>query len=579
MATIASLAVKLTANSVEFSKGMARTEADIKALEQGAKMVYEQVRTPIEKYRASVKVLKEMKQKGLITTKDYNRALKNEKEELKSATKGHMSFFGVLKGGVGIVAGLATTIAGFAAANYRGVIQTGKFARTIGGTTEGITALRHQMVQLGGDSGDADKGLESLSAAIDEARSGSVGMQKQFQKLGLNIDELANMPVDAAFAKVAEAISAEGDAAKRAATATGIFRDGAASVLPVLAAGKKSADAAKDATEKLGTSFSGIKAGQVEDAAIAFGNLKQIAVGFGQQVAIAVAPYVKALAEELWGLGAKAAPMGKMVMTAMEWIAKSVAYAAEAWRYMKIAVKGVQLAFIAFGLGASTILEGIFWLLGKLPDKMGGSFFRGIKGSLQNINKGLSDTGKEIAKELKEEWNAPSQVDAVNNFFANVRNKAEGAAKATEKLKSAGGSVAIASRNAQLFAAGVKTIEEVQTPLEKFTSTMSSLDRQLQAGAISWDTYARAAYKAVQELEKAHELNQLNAPAAATRFSAEARSAEVRGEREREIQRESPQQRLERIANQSLDIEKKTLEVQKALAKELMKRRTTEVNF
>ena len=93
-------------------------------------------------------------------------------------------------------------------------------AEALGATASGLVALR---TAAGKETEALDTGLAKLSRDIGSAIDGSEEAEKAFNKLGLSSKELAAVPLDDAFIKVAAAIEKLPTAYQKASAAREIF--------------------------------------------------------------------------------------------------------------------------------------------------------------------------------------------------------------------------------------------------------------------------------------------------------------------------------------------------------------------
>jgi len=123
---------------------------------------------------------------------------------------------------------------------------------------------------------------------------------------------------------------------------------------------------------------------------------------------------------------------------------------------------------------------------------------------------------------------------AVNKSLDESQKKAKDAAKAKGELTKALDAVkestaAVTVATDEMLSKGAQITESMRTPIEQFSVQMDDLDKLLEVGAISWQTYGRAVKKAQNELnppgepKKAPEARKVGALARGTvgAFSAE----------------------------------------------------------
>jgi hypothetical protein len=152
-------------------------------------------------------------------------------------------------------------------------------------------------------------------------------------------------------------------------------------------------------------------------------------------------------------------------------------------------------------------------------------------------------------------------------LFQAAKDRAKQFNEKNRQKKTAKGALDIAGRDKGLFGDAMNVFNEVKTPLQTFQEKMKKIKAMADAGAISWETYAKAAAGAVAELEKAHRLAELQAPESLTKDSSAAKSAEIRGMNLDTLRnKESPEERIARILKEAKEIEAKQLEQQKKIA-------------
>src|SRR6185312_2010754 len=105
-----------------------------------------------------------------------------------------------------------------------------------------------------------------------------------------------------------------------------------------------------------------------------------------------------------------------------------------------------------------------------------------------------------------------------------------------------------------------------KTPVDHFRDKLKEMNLFLQ-GTGNLDAYSRGVGKLVNELEKAHQLSEIKLPSALQGGTAAATSAINQAEalNNRKL-REKPEDRVRRIMEQSVEIERQQLEYQRKIA-------------
>jgi len=162
-----------------------------------------------------------------------------------------------------------------------------KMAERTGWAVEELSALAYIAKMSGSDLTTVEAASKKLSKAIIDASDGMQTYVREFQRLGLSVDDLLKMSPEQQFWTVAEAVAALGDAALRSSTAQELFGRSGTDLLPILANGStgvaelrerfktlayqwtdesvQAAAAFQDAFEELGTAMDSVKFTLVEE--------------------------------------------------------------------------------------------------------------------------------------------------------------------------------------------------------------------------------------------------------------------------------------------------------------------------
>ncbi len=462
-------------------------------------------------------------------------------------------------------------VAAFAKKALESAAAVTKLARSVNSSVAGLAALQYQIKSLGGNQEDAAKGLGKLNEVLGEFGPEGEQARGMINRLGLSFEQLSKLSSDKAFAAIAEKIGKIEDPAQRAAAATAIFGDQAAALLPALTQGSKGLTAAQKAAEMLGLAMSDLDASRIEDANNKLGLMGDAVKGITAQFAVQLAPWILKTAEEISKLGVTGQSVGKVMATAFRYVAKAIAFVGEyVHKQWILNVSNIQIAFTAMVQKIAEGLRELMKLAAKLPDRLGGKMFGGLAEEADRIAGAAKETVNSLTQEALAAWDNSNYTEKVDAFFDNIVSGADAAGKAMESMntKLANGALPIAQRFKKLFGGQANAvIQEVQTPLEKYQQKLAQIKAMFAANAISADQFARATAKAVEELDKAHGLSEVKLPGGLKRESSEAMSAINQQDAFLNLKlRETPQQRIERIQQQSLEIEKQQLEYAKRIA-------------
>ena len=228
------LAAKLSASSSGFAGGLA--EATRALIETGASAdtVAKMVQGAGSRMQGSVNATAKASNNLSATLADG--ASKTAKANEKSSGS-----WDVLKIAAGIK--LAKTLDAaqdkFVLGVYSQIAGTIQLADSFGVSTEAIVAFTKQAKLLNIEASVVESGLSALNRELGAVQFGSKEASLAFEKLGLNGKELAALPLDKAFLRVADSIGRITDPTKKAAMILGIFGDKSAAITPLLQSGSK----------------------------------------------------------------------------------------------------------------------------------------------------------------------------------------------------------------------------------------------------------------------------------------------------------------------------------------------------
>lgn len=141
-----------------------------------------------------------------------------------------------------LVAGAAAASAAFVAWSLsmtKSLDSTLKMAEQIGTTTEALTGLRYAAQQFSNVSDQTfDMSLRRMTRRIAEAAEGSGAAKNALQGLGLSATELASIPVEEQFLRVADAIKGASDQGTRLRSTMAIFDTEGMPLVSALAQGR-----------------------------------------------------------------------------------------------------------------------------------------------------------------------------------------------------------------------------------------------------------------------------------------------------------------------------------------------------
>jgi hypothetical protein len=341
--------------------------------------------------------------------------------------------------GLAAVAGAGLTAHGLKE-TAEAIDRTAKGADRLGITTEALIGLRHGANLAGMGVEEFDAALTTMTSNVGLAAMGQGKAGKALDELGFNFEALAKLDPEAQFKVIGDALSKVENPARRLALATRIFGDQGAAMINVVQGGIPAIEAMQREAEALGLTFSRVDAAKVEAANDALTRVSEVILGIGQDIVIALAPYVEAAANAFTDWATKGRSWGDIVVGAVEWVAAGIAklfdlldYGKIAWEMFKIAgayaLKGLLMPI-------HLLVQGITKLVDLAADYLPQSLVDAsnqAKAFNQGLFSGLDDQIAGAKKKIRDIWTGPSSADAVAKYFADVRAKAKAAAEAATK--------------------------------------------------------------------------------------------------------------------------------------------------
>lgn len=202
----------------------------------------------------------------------------------------------------------AKDIGQFAIDSLKGLDQTAEAAQQIGTTTEELTALRYAAQLTGSDMEALDPALRKMNDNLGNAAMSGGPVEKLLNRMGLSAKDLVKIDPGLAFEAIVKGFETLPTQADKASAAMDIFGKGGQAILNTLTAGADTISEFKDRAAKLGIVFDSKDVASISAANDAMDNMWFILKGLGNQIAVAVAPYVTELGKQLVVLAQNSGP-------------------------------------------------------------------------------------------------------------------------------------------------------------------------------------------------------------------------------------------------------------------------------
>ena len=195
-------------------------------------------------------------------------------------------------GGISVGALLA-----FAQSSADAADKLGKTADRLNIASEGLKKFQVAAENTGVATETANGLLETAQKRLGEAAAGGGAAAKTLNALGLNVKDLQKLKPDELFLKYGDAIGQLKDKNEQVAAATDLFGNSAQQALTFILQGREALDSASQFVDKYNLALNRVEISQIEAANDSLGDLKKIADGAGQRLALGLAPFVQAIAD------------------------------------------------------------------------------------------------------------------------------------------------------------------------------------------------------------------------------------------------------------------------------------------
>ncbi|MDT8858291.1 hypothetical protein RNZ50_25350 [Paracoccaceae bacterium Fryx2] len=222
----------------------------------------------------------------------------------------------------------ATVVAGVAM--IRSGLQTvdaqAKMAQSLGTTVESLQVLDRAADLSGVSMGNVEQATVQLTRRLSQAAAGAGPAVEALDRLGLSVSALQSLPLDQRIALIQDRLAEFVPEAERAAVASQLFGDRAALVFTRIDTATLR-QATADVTD-FGIVVSEQDADQIERTNDALSRLGLIWRGVSNQLAVAAAPALEAVANALAAVSKTTGPLGQAIAGVFDNLGRLGAYAA-----------------------------------------------------------------------------------------------------------------------------------------------------------------------------------------------------------------------------------------------------------
>ena len=214
-----------------------------------------------------------------------------------------------------VVGAAAKEMASLVSSAMDAIDTSAKLSRQLGGTINGLKGLQLAASDAGVDSGMLSTAMQKLNVKLGEAaRKGAGPAYDALQRLGLSAQSLSAMDLDERMATIADAMRDAGLSSQGVSDSLANLGIRQTEVTRLMQGGGDAIRAATKAIDAMGLALSEVDAAKVEAANDAISRMKMGTQAFTQQLAVALAPVLQSVADEIVGMAVDT----DSVKTAME---------------------------------------------------------------------------------------------------------------------------------------------------------------------------------------------------------------------------------------------------------------------
>ena len=177
--------------------------------------------------------------------------------------------------------------------------EIAKKSKSLGISGQTLMEFQHAAELAGVSAGGMSKGLQKMQKGIGEALGGTGLAKDALEMMGIELQSFGQLDADEQFLQLADKIASIQNPAERAAMATAMFGRAGADMLPLLMQGREAIEGQMDALKALQGELSEADLQAIEDANDAWTRVGKAFDGIWNQLSVLLAPMFEALADIL----------------------------------------------------------------------------------------------------------------------------------------------------------------------------------------------------------------------------------------------------------------------------------------
>lgn len=362
--------------------------------------------------------------------------------------------------------------------------ELAKTADKLGVTTTALAGLRHAAELTGVSTGTMDMAMQRFTRRAAEAAQGTGEAKGALQELGINAEELVNLPLDQQMSVVAEAMSGVERQSDKVRIAMKLFDSEGVALVNTLGGGAAALEQMTAEAEHLGLTLSRTDTAQMEAANDALTRLRAVFTGLTNQLSVAFAPIITFVAD-----GFRQAALDS---TAFGNIGQKVANAiVKAFGFVRNAIHGLQIVFMTARLG---VLQFANVIGEKLIPFLDG--FISIYNSIAKVVPGLTAIGR-TGEEIM--GNLPASIDEAKAKIAEMLQQNPGDALVAQMTEFIVANRRAAESVAELKDGIANLPAETVSGFQKMGDAIGDFQQKLPTLKDNLDTITKSTFKGMSD--------------------------------------------------------------------------------
>ncbi len=266
-----------------------------------------------------------------------------------------------------------------------GIAEQSKLASRLGMTTESFQKLSYAARLSGIDQEQLTGSLEKMEERLAEvATEGAGPAANALKMMGLDARKLAMMNPADAFLTMTAAIEKLPNAMQRVQVAKEIFGKSGQGMVNLVLQGTDALKAMGVQASASGVALGALDNAKVKEANIAFIQIGAAIEGIGNKIAVGMAPYITAAADQFMKFQNTGTGMGSAITQAIDWISIAIGKMGDAWQDMKLVFLSAQIS----------ITEGLISMIKNFP---------GFAEGMTKVTNALAGTQNSV-EDFKRTW-------------------------------------------------------------------------------------------------------------------------------------------------------------------------------